>query len=64
MILEDGDEARAKARRTRGNALADGIRWATDHGADVINLSSATTPPPHTPNPARTRPSSTPCARA
>ncbi|MCS0601913.1 type VII secretion-associated serine protease mycosin [Streptomyces sp. LP11] len=39
VILEDGDPARAKARSTRGNALADGIRWATDHGADVINLS-------------------------
>ncbi|EFL42296.1 type VII secretion-associated serine protease mycosin [Streptomyces griseoflavus] len=39
VILEDGDPSRAKARSTRGNALAEGIRWATDHGADVINLS-------------------------
>jgi type VII secretion-associated serine protease mycosin len=39
VILEDGDSARTKARSTRGNALAEGIRWATDHGADVINLS-------------------------
>ncbi|ELS51933.1 type VII secretion-associated serine protease mycosin [Streptomyces viridochromogenes] len=39
VILEDGDRARAKARSTRGNALAEGIRWAADHGADVINLS-------------------------
>ncbi|GGY10259.1 type VII secretion-associated serine protease mycosin [Streptomyces djakartensis] len=39
VILEDGDPSRAKARSTRGNALADGIRWAADHGADVINLS-------------------------
>ncbi|WP_405538586.1 type VII secretion-associated serine protease mycosin [Streptomyces sp. NBC_00075] len=39
VILEDGDSARGKARNTRGNALAEGIRWATDQGADVINLS-------------------------
>jgi type VII secretion-associated serine protease mycosin len=39
VILEDDDPARARARSTRGNALAEGIRWAADHGADVINLS-------------------------
>ncbi|MET8825302.1 type VII secretion-associated serine protease mycosin [Streptomyces sp. NPDC004610] len=39
VILEDGDSSRAEARETRGNALADGIRWAADQGADVINLS-------------------------
>ncbi|MFC8990013.1 type VII secretion-associated serine protease mycosin [Streptomyces sp. NPDC057115] len=39
VILEDGDSSRSKARSTRGNALAEGIRWAADHGADVINLS-------------------------
>lgn len=39
VILEDEDPARSKARNTRGNALAEGIRWAADQGADVINLS-------------------------
>ncbi|GHH75505.1 type VII secretion-associated serine protease [Streptomyces sulfonofaciens] len=39
VILEDGDPSRKKARNTRGGALAEGIRWAADHGADVINLS-------------------------
>ncbi|MBC3988958.1 type VII secretion-associated serine protease mycosin [Streptomyces sp. AC563] len=39
VILEEGDPARKRARGARGAALADGIRWATDHGADIINLS-------------------------
>ncbi|MYY12839.1 type VII secretion-associated serine protease mycosin [Streptomyces sp. SID4919] len=39
VILEDGDPSRKEARDTRGTALAEGIRWAADQGADVINLS-------------------------
>ncbi|MEU7555663.1 type VII secretion-associated serine protease mycosin [Streptomyces sp. NPDC044571] len=39
VILEEGDPGRAKARETKGGALAEGIRWAADHGANVINLS-------------------------
>ncbi|MFD5367633.1 MULTISPECIES: type VII secretion-associated serine protease mycosin [unclassified Streptomyces] len=39
VILEGADTSRDKARKTRGTALAEGIRWAADHGADVINMS-------------------------
>ncbi|WP_455355103.1 type VII secretion-associated serine protease mycosin [Streptomyces sp. SYSU K217416] len=39
VILEEGDPARTKARNSKGGALAEGIRWAADNGADVINLS-------------------------
>ncbi|MCX5225122.1 type VII secretion-associated serine protease mycosin [Streptomyces sp. NPDC006553] len=39
VILEGTDKSRDKARKTRGTALAEGIRWAADHGADVINMS-------------------------
>lgn len=39
VILEGADPARDRARKSRGTALAQGIRWAADQGADVINLS-------------------------
>lgn len=39
VILEEKDPERDKARSSRGDALPQGIRWAVDHGADVINLS-------------------------
>lgn len=39
VLLEQDDPRRKKARATRAGALAEGIRWATDQGADVINLS-------------------------
>ncbi|MGW2632413.1 type VII secretion-associated serine protease mycosin [Streptomyces chattanoogensis] len=39
VILEDDDPQRERARTEKAGALADGIRWAADHGADVINMS-------------------------
>ncbi|MFG2530709.1 type VII secretion-associated serine protease mycosin [Streptomyces sp. NPDC048516] len=39
VILEDKDTQRERARTEKAGALADGIRWAADHGADVINMS-------------------------
>ncbi|MFF3747045.1 type VII secretion-associated serine protease mycosin [Streptomyces kronopolitis] len=39
VILEDDDPLRERARTQKAGALADGIRWAADHGADVINMS-------------------------
>jgi len=39
VILESTDPDREEARGKRGDALARGVRWAADHGADVINLS-------------------------
>ncbi|MEU3404001.1 type VII secretion-associated serine protease mycosin [Streptomyces sp. NPDC006670] len=39
VILEEADPGRAKARDSKTGALAEGIRWAADHGADVINMS-------------------------
>ncbi|MDT0442894.1 type VII secretion-associated serine protease mycosin [Streptomyces johnsoniae] len=39
VLLEDDDPQRDEARETRSGALAEGIRWAADQGADVINLS-------------------------
>ncbi|WP_254666173.1 type VII secretion-associated serine protease mycosin [Streptomyces sp. WMMB 322] len=39
VLLEDSDPKRKRARNARASALADGIRWAADKGADVINLS-------------------------
>ncbi|MDT0269961.1 type VII secretion-associated serine protease mycosin [Streptomyces sp. DSM 44915] len=39
VLLEDDDPDRDRARDERAGALAEGIRWAADQGADVINLS-------------------------
>ncbi|WP_030413042.1 type VII secretion-associated serine protease mycosin [Streptomyces sp. NRRL S-1448] len=39
VILEDNDPQRERARTEKAGALADGIRWAADHGADVISMS-------------------------
>jgi type VII secretion-associated serine protease mycosin len=39
VLLEDEDPQRDEASESRGDALAEGIRYAADQGADVINLS-------------------------
>ncbi|MGN9843424.1 S8 family serine peptidase [Nonomuraea sp. H19] len=39
VTLENGDPLRAQQRSGGGNALAKGIRYAADHGADVISMS-------------------------
>lgn len=39
VILEEKDPRRDEARASKGSAVPDGIRWAADHGAGVINLS-------------------------
>ncbi|WP_066928133.1 type VII secretion-associated serine protease mycosin [Streptomyces sp. NBRC 110611] len=39
VILEDKDPQRERARTEKAGALADGIRYAADHGADVISMS-------------------------
>ncbi|MGW1379484.1 type VII secretion-associated serine protease mycosin [Streptomyces sp. NPDC002446] len=39
VILEDNDPQRERSRTEKSGALADGIRWAADHGADVISMS-------------------------
>ncbi|MFG1707569.1 S8 family serine peptidase [Nonomuraea sp. M3C6] len=39
VTLENGDPLREKQRSGAGDALAKGIRYAVDHGADVISMS-------------------------
>ena len=39
VTLENGDPLREKQRRGGRDALAEGIRYAADHGADVISMS-------------------------
>lgn len=39
VLLEEDDPGRGQRPAQPGNAVAEGIRWAVDQGADIINLS-------------------------